>query len=118
MQPRLKHDAAALANPYAMMFGEAIGALIAWRASGAVVPVVLALILIVDLVRRRRGGRRQGAAEPDAADPARRTRHRHVEGAARHTRPRADDGGWSECATANGDPCSSLGFFKGWWEWR
>ena len=47
MQPRLKHDAAALANPYAMMFGEAIGALIAWRASGAIVPVVLALILIV-----------------------------------------------------------------------
>ena len=47
MQPRLKHDAAALANPYAMMFGEAIGALIAWHASGAIVPVVLALILIV-----------------------------------------------------------------------
>ena len=46
-QPRLRTNAQGLANPYAMMFGEAIGAIVAWRADGAVVPVVLAVILVV-----------------------------------------------------------------------
>ena len=117
MQPRLKHDAAALANPYAMMFGEAIGALIACARERGDRPRRARVDPHRRLVRGRRGRRRQSAAEPDAADPAPRYGHRHVEGAARHTRPR-DDGGWSECATANGDPCSSLSFFRGWWEWR
>ncbi len=36
----------------------------------------------------------------------------------RATPAHADDGGWLECATASGEPCSELGFFQGWWEWR
>ena len=72
MQARLKHDAAALANPYAMMFGEAIGALVALRATRTrSCPSCSPLILVVvSFVVEPRGRRRQGAAEPDAADPA------------------------------------------------
>ena len=88
MQPRLKHNAAALANPYAMMFGEAIGALIAWRASGAIVPVVLALILIVVSFVVVAGGAGKALPNPMPLILLDRRGHRHVEGAARHTRPR------------------------------
>ena len=117
MQPRLKHDAAALANPYAMMFGEAIGALIAWRASGAIVPVVLALILIVVSFVVVAGG--AGKALPSPMPLILLLGTGIVMWKVLHATPaRADDGGWSECATANGDPCSSLSFFRGWWEWR
>ena len=117
MQPRLKDNAAALANPYAMMFGEAIGALIAWRASGAIVPVVLAVILIVVSFVVVAGG--AGKALPNPMPLILLIGAGIVTWKVLHATPaRADDGGWSECATANGDPCSSLSFFRGWWEWR
>ena len=116
-QPRLKTNATALANPYAMMLGEAIGAILAWRMDGALVPVVLAVILIVvSFVVVATG---QGKALPNPLPLL------LFVGAGvvtwkvlRATPARADDGGWLECVTASGEPCSELGFFQGWWEWR
>ena len=116
-QPRLKSNASALANPYAMMLGEAIGAILAWRMDGAAVPIVLALILIVvSFVVVATG---QGKALPNPIPLI------LIVGAGvvtwrvlRATPAHADDGGWLECATASGEPCSELGFFQGWWEWR
>ncbi len=116
-QPRLKSNATALANPYAMMLGEAIGAILAWRMDGAAVPIVLALILIVvSFVVVATG---QGKALPNPVPLI------LLVGAGivtwkvlRATPAHADDGGWLECATASGEPCSELGFFQGWWEWR
>ncbi len=116
-QPRLKSNATGLANPYAMMLGEAIGAILAWRMDGAAVPIVLALILIVvSFVVVATG---QGKALPNPIPLI------LFVGAGvvtwrvlRATPARADDGGWLECVTASGEPCSELGFFQGWWEWR
>ena len=116
-QPRLRTNAQGLANPYAMMFGEAIGAIVAWRADGAVVPVVLAVILVVVSFVVVAGG--AGKPLPNPMPLILFVGAGVVAWKVLHATPaRADDGGWSECATASGEPCSQLGFFKGWWEWR
>ncbi len=116
-QPRLRTNATSLANPYAMMFGEAVGALLAWRMSGALVPVILALILIVLSFVAVAGG--AGKSLPNPMPLILLIGAGIVAWKVLQAQPaRADDGGWSECATASGDPCSQLGFFKGWWEWR
>ena len=116
-QPRLRTNAQGLANPYAMMFGEAIGAIVAWRADGAVVPVVLAVIFIVVSFVVVAGG--AGKPLPNPMPLILFVGAGIVRGRCCTPDPaHADDGGWCECATASGEPCSQLGFFKGWWEWR
>ena len=116
-QPRLRSNAQGIANPYAMMFGEGIGAIVAWRADGAAMPVVLAVILVVVSFVVVAGG--AGKALPNPMPLIFFVAAAVVAWKVLHATPaRADDGGWSECATANGDPCSQLSFFRGWWEWR